>query len=455
MEALSIPVLSPTETRLWLPPEDEILAGLVDMAGWKVVIDNFSHKITRLCINATLAIEAIELIRSLLVRYGDSLCPNLKSVRFSIEAVMIEKGGRSIAPDTTAGLVLGPSVLDVTIEDRADPEEMYLVCQELARAAPRIERFAMGDEIAQDVIEEWDSEWDDMWFISVDFGLFPQLRVVHLCDISTDAWDMLGRGCPLLVEITLTECALADDWAGNDVGLPWGGDDEDRTVFPLLETLDAGCQAVHGYVLASSSMPSLTTLITSGYGDDNDGDTTIATLIAERSLNLTHLSARCGCNPLAIEAICSVGRMERLRIGFGSPECVSDETMILLSTSLPYLEVLSITTSRHDGSGCAVTSRGFLQLVERCKSLKDLEIPLDLSECDDVEKQRVTPSHSITKLTVEKAVLPDDDDAARAARFLRLWLPEVTDIGQSFGLAFSERISIRLLVEQFDSLRWL
>ncbi|KAG8871197.1 hypothetical protein FRB98_000988, partial [Tulasnella sp. 332] len=123
-----------------------------------------------------------------------------------------------------------------------------------------------------------------------------------------------------------------------------------------------------------------------GYSDNNDGDTTIATLMAERSLNLTHLSARCGCNLLAIEALYSVGRMERLRIGFGSPECVSDETMIVMSTSLPHLEVLSITPSRHDGSGSAVTSRGFLQLVEHCKSLRNLEIPLDLSECDDVGK---------------------------------------------------------------------
>ncbi|KAG8876749.1 hypothetical protein FRB98_007065 [Tulasnella sp. 332] len=330
----------------------------------------------RLCTDTTLATEAIEPVRSLLMRYDDSLCPNLISAPFSMEAVMMEKGGCSIGPDTTAGLVLGPSMLDFTIEDRADPGAVDL---------------------------EWDGECNDMWFVSVDFGLFLQLRVVHLCDIWTEAWDMLGRGCLLLIGVV-----LADDWAGDDVGLPWDEHDEDLTVFPLSKTLDAGCQAVHNCILASSSMPSLATLTTSGYSDNNDGDTTIATLIAERSLDLTHLSARCGS--------LLGGTNGKAANWVGSPECVSDETMIVMSTSLPHLEVLSITPSRHDGSGSAVTSRGFLQLAEHCKSLEDLEIPSDLSECDAVKKQRVTPSHSIARLTVKKAVLPDDDDAARATR---------------------------------------
>ncbi|KAG8868422.1 hypothetical protein FRB98_003562, partial [Tulasnella sp. 332] len=45
--------------------------------------------------------------------------------------------------------------------------------------------------------------------------------------------------------------------------------DEDRIMFPSLRALDLDQEVIHTYVLASSLLPSLTTLVARSFDDDD------------------------------------------------------------------------------------------------------------------------------------------------------------------------------------------
>ncbi|KAG8995331.1 hypothetical protein FRB94_009278 [Tulasnella sp. JGI-2019a] len=384
--------------------------------------------------------EAAKALQSLSKRYGDCLCPNLRSLRVSKATF-----DHTIPTASSLDLLLGRSLSDVTIKDYDSAEELQMISKELARVAPAIERLTIGD-VDPDSVDNWDMDWFD-----IDYGIFKQLRVAHISTISMNAWDMLGRGCPLLSEIKLTSSLMDDIWEAPPEPITTASE-EDQITFPSLTILDIDCQFTRDYAIATSTMPSLTTLLTNGFNDDEED--ILATFIAQRSPMLTNLVARWGCNLATIQALCSAGRLTRLRVECQNETPLDDDIITLIASSLPHLEALSFAFDDGSGPGNEITRRGLIELIDHCRVMTELQVPLNLADCVMLSESQALPSLTITKLTISRVTLPEDNDAPCAAKFLRFWLPRVQNLHQSAGIGLddSEMAHRTQLLQKFHSL---
>lgn len=90
------------------------------------------------------------------------------------------------------GLLLGPSVTNLSIDCHGDEDVMSQVLKEVAMKSPKLDTFDLGEPSDYADWERWE----------VDCSPLRALRILQLQDVDWYTWEMLPA-CHLLEEVVL------------------------------------------------------------------------------------------------------------------------------------------------------------------------------------------------------------------------------------------------------------
>ncbi|KAG8990768.1 hypothetical protein FRB93_003032 [Tulasnella sp. JGI-2019a] len=408
----------------WYPLTEQTLPESIDTSIWNLLLFKYAHKITRLTLNSALRGPSIHLLATLLHKSPCSvLCPNLRSLRIDM-APYSERLHAMAIP-----ILCGSSVTNVEMQRFCRTNDNPVIVAEhlglaLKTCGSKIQRVVLG----------YSKNYYNTF--TPDFSLFNHLTEVRLRNVSCDGWQKLAENCPQLLEASVTE-VLREPRRSESIGDPTKSID-----FPLLRKLRIVSISLVNGILLESNMPALENLIVRRPVQDADG--TISTQLAKRSRLLQEVELRVkhfhGGVGFIIRALSSLCHLRKLKLnGDISQWDVRDGDMDVLARSVPNLQSISITLRQnlsYRKGRIPLTHATLLSLVQHCRQLIEIELPMDLSQVDDSSEKPIgfTPSMTVTSLIFCKMMLLSkfkDDDSPPASQvdgvlaFLACCCPEV------------------------------
>ncbi|KAG9010389.1 hypothetical protein FRB93_004229 [Tulasnella sp. JGI-2019a] len=370
------------------------------------------QKITSLHVDTCADGAAAIALRQLLNHYQESsLCPNLKYVSISISVIPL---GSQTNLDSTLRFLLGSSTTEVTICDHNGTQELGMILRILGTHSPFVRSFTLGQCL----------RWGEIIGYTVDLGQLSHVKVLHLRDISIEAFETLC-GCGELEELFITD------------GGYWGHVMEDearrKMIIPSLRVLAIKCPRLNCPALVQTDLPSLRRL-TFTYPETVSGASvglqSVLEGLSQRSRLMEELTVEvCGerLGASAIHTLCMMKALTKIRLhGFVTGTLqITDDCIILLAQSFPNLTSLSVDVGA-DWETLAITDRSLVSVIIRCKDLDSLDIPLDLSRCHKQSTPRFLPSSSsVERLFIRHLKL--SHDPTWTIRFLARRFPNARD----------------------------
>ncbi|KAG8998601.1 hypothetical protein FRB94_001381 [Tulasnella sp. JGI-2019a] len=400
-----------------------------DFEAWTSFLRQYAHKVTRLDIDAILNQVAQDFMLKLLKATGTTLCPKLHTV-------IVASGHLPISRCPTVSLLVGSPLRDVTFGETCCSDDLHVLPKLLVQISPKIQSLTL--EPCDDPPPPY----------ALSLKSFHELRVAHLQDISFRTWSSLC-GCPFLEEVTVLDCSTDT----------CGAKGRSLLHFPSLHTLTISSQEICSDVLASTVMPNLRTLDASILRDNSER---ICGQLVERSQHLKEVKISFGSSVLTnrtIEAFAPLPELRRLELeGWADTITVTDSALILLARSHPQLRVLSIDVvggddsedpcplppndEKHDAvpRPTHLTTESLLAIVEHCRVLTHLAVPLDLISFDSPNLP--APSLSVTTLGVRHL---HPRDLRHFMSILVAWFPNVT----TFAVTECPLVDEEALVKEF------
>ncbi|KAG8881962.1 hypothetical protein FRB97_008830 [Tulasnella sp. 331] len=377
------------------------------MERWKRFIDNYAHKVTRLCATTDMLDDACKLTHMLLTKYGGSLFPNVARLRISANNYYGLSKGILI-------LVLGPSLVDITVEGH-DDQELKILAAVADAIAPQIKRFIVRKPYKATPLV-------------FDCGIFRNLDIVRLDDLSWRGWKMLAS-CEKLQDVALTAYDLSIDRTPT---LTTGGD---KPLFPSLRRLHIDDRMIREEILRESIMPALVHLSLTSF--TSSGPTGVVSLgeVGRGSPLLKELEIGDAGGALTdiIHDMLHLSGLTCIKIsGLNNIDRLSDDNMKLLMSRHLQLNTLILKPDIGLDFTGGMSINSLLALTQRCKALKHINLPLDLSDLTtNVEIQALieTPCMSVTRAAIGAVV--GMISAQHTAQFLAKLLPNVAELDAS------------------------
>ncbi|KAG8857945.1 hypothetical protein FRB96_005436 [Tulasnella sp. 330] len=395
----------------WVPRSD-IDMDAVRMEGWKEFIDNYAHKITRLCVTVNISVEASDLIHELLRRYGGVLCPN-------VAHMLISSNDECLMMECDMALALGPSLTDLTMEGH-NSEEVKSLAAAVLSFAPQIKRL-----VFRNPFRFWAYPFE------IDCGIFRNLQVARLGRLSWQGWKMLAS-CEMLEAVTLSGSHQPDHHAS----IPT--EDGYRPTFPSLRRLRIDYRSIGEEVLRESIMPALEYLRLDTFMSGAVMRVMSLGNVGRRSPLLKGLTIRdaSGFFEDIIDGMSTMRSLTSINIsGEIASNQLDDININLIVTHHPHLEALILKPNVSSDFTGGVTTNGLLALLQHCKALEYIDLPFDFSDLanrtSDVDLQSLVeiPSLTVTKAAI--GIVLGLTNTRRAAQFLAKLLPNVTELGFS------------------------
>ncbi|KAG8881963.1 hypothetical protein FRB97_008831 [Tulasnella sp. 331] len=415
---------------LWNLPRDKNSEAIL-MGEWKQLVDNYAHRVTRLHITDDMPYP----VPILLKKYGGSLCPNVVCLRLS------SKNDSWIGSKTLA-MALGPSVTDLTMEGYSSGQ-VELLARVGVITAPQIKRlvFRSPFKYSKDPL-------------TINCGIFRNLRITRLADLSWRGWKMLAS-CERLEEVTL---ASTTRWIERE---SISTDQGDRPTFPSLRQLRIGDRGILEEVLRESVMPALEYLTLDTFMNLAATKVTSLSVVGRRSPLLKGLTIRdaSGAFKDVVEGMSSMRNLISINIsGTIYPDQLNFDNIKDIATRHRNLEVFILKPKIRSDLNGGMTINSLLSLTQYCAALRRVELPLDLydfaRDTSDVAFQALmgAPSMTITKMAIRFVV--GLTNAARAAESLAKLLPNVEELDLRDRLVpVGERKEMIQLVEEFRMYR--
>ncbi|KAG8885048.1 hypothetical protein FRB98_002048 [Tulasnella sp. 332] len=382
----------------------EIDTEAILMEGWKGVIDNYAHKITRLHITGN-------------IRRASSISE------------------RALA------LAFGPSLIDLSMEVHY-ARQMNAWVAAAGTFAPQIKRLVVRSPFGY---------WSDP--LHIDCSTFCNLRVSRLGGLSWQGWKTLAS-CKRLEDVALT--------APNQLNVPQfiPTEEGDRPTFPSLRRFRINNRVILVEVLRESIMPALEYLTLGAFMNLAGMKVMSLGEVGRRSPLLKGLTIGNASDAFGdiVEDMSSMRNLTSINItGIFHPDQLNDDCIKLIAAHHPHLEVLTLKPKKHPDS-IGMTINSLLALIQHCMALRCVDIPLDLSELTrdisgfDFQALAVVPSVTVTKMAIGFVV--GITNATCAAEFLAKLLPNVEELdlpGRKTPLKKSDRMTH--LVEEFRQYR--
>ncbi|KAG8990764.1 hypothetical protein FRB94_000711 [Tulasnella sp. JGI-2019a] len=380
----------------------------IDTPTWNLLLNKYAYKVTRLLLDTALRGPSVRLLTTLLDKSaGPVLCPNVRSLRIVMRAHSERLHAMAIP------ILCGSSVTNVEVKD------FCIVVSDPVRFA---EHLGTAFQICGSQIRcfKLGSSRGSSYTFTPDFSLFDRLTKVHLRNLTREGWQKLAENCPHLLEVSLTEVL-------EEMRRPTPNGDLAKSIdFPLLRKLSINSTTLVNGILSESNMPALERLVVGTHVYDGNG--TISMQLAKRSSLLQEVEL-CIMQPdgvgLIITALSSLCRLRKLKLSGETSEWdMTDSHMNALARSAPNLRSISITFERRSYSRTEkkihITRATLLSLVQHCRQLVEIELPMDLSNADVPRKKLVgfTPSTTVTSLKFWEAVLPPKFSRSSHIKFL-------------------------------------
>ncbi|KAG8990763.1 hypothetical protein FRB93_003027 [Tulasnella sp. JGI-2019a] len=397
----------------WHPLMEQSSPELIDASAWNPVLYKYAHKIIHLFVDTTLGEDSINLLAALFNETASpALCPNSQSLRFSMGPYQNSETLHSKAIPA----LCGSSVTSIELNNHPGGEHNPIdiaghLGMALKTCGNQIQRFVLRSPACNNYYS----------MFTPDFSLFDHLTEVHLRSLSLAGWRKLANNCLHLLEVYLTErpCEPRGD--------EFTGDPTRSIDFPLLRKLSIDCGYLNNGVLVESNMPALESLTVSKSVFDRDQ--VISKQIANRSGLLQEIEfcimQYLGGVGSIITTLSSLCHLRKLKLtGETSRWDVTDGDMDVLARSVLNLQSISITlkqTLSYRKDRVPLTHATLISLVQYCRQLNSIELPMDLSRADDSKEKPVDfgPSTTVTSLTFSKILLPSkfgDDDSPRTSQ---------------------------------------
>ncbi|KAG8998486.1 hypothetical protein FRB93_013718 [Tulasnella sp. JGI-2019a] len=382
-----------------------VASGSLEPIAWMTLIHRYSHIITRLRIESVLDESALDILRQALDLYGDSLFLRLHSITFDMSAMPDVSWKTNDVATSMLKTILSPSPMEVQFERHEDDGRVVDICRSLASLCSHLTHLTLGTP----------RKVDSDYFTFSCHG-FSDLKTLAICDWRWEGWSALGAP-PGLEEITITDSGVSErDDFGPQIPV---------TTLPSLRTLTISLATLCRAALLEAAMPALRSLTVSDLLE-TDGD--ISEAISERSPLLEHLDIRFAETCITSRMTMALSTLHSLRTlhlgGWTTLVELNDSDITPLVRSLNHLENLSIVldVTEHGTRGIPkLTGSSFLAILHHCNVLKELNIQLNLSKFSLVEAQlvtSVTPSETLTQLTLSGSSLPPSDRLDRLPRDL-------------------------------------
>lgn len=393
-----------------------------------IYVHQNSNLVTRMRIEAGVTAPDLLRLRRGLKPSGQPLCPNLRSLRIATDGLDKTATTRKVA------VLAGPSLTEViltpqhTEEDPSHSKLAYKVgslLQLIATAAPQTTHITFNSSACKDSGCKAGRETDGR--IAPKFGIFDHLRVLHLNQFSAYGWYELAE-CKALEELSVTKHDYAP-WAAQTVYM-------EQVTFPSLEKLEFHRLEYTQHILFVTTMPRLrvlnvTNFVTlepvtgsgdeqrdtqeEGEGESNTRNQNLVPVIAERSPLLEAVTLRFQSGLMRNSTLLGFAKLSKVRYltlrNWAQCEDVTftDKAMEKMLVSLTELRLLIIEARDDWGSlldDMRITGRTFLAMARHCKFLAKLTIPVDLSDCMDLELPTTTPSClALTDITLRPLML--------------------------------------------------
>ncbi|KAG9030119.1 hypothetical protein FRB95_004308 [Tulasnella sp. JGI-2019a] len=372
----------------WHPLKEQSSPESIDVSAWNLVLDKYARRIARLFLDTTLLGSSIHLLDTLLNGSGSLvLCPSLKSLRFSMGPYVNLETLHSRAIPVLCGSSVTNIELDSLAESEEDPFNVnpINVAEQLGVALK-----TCGSQIQRFVLR---SPYPNTF--TPDFTLFTHLTEVHLDNLSLCGWRKLADNCPHLLKVYLKE--------GGTHRPDFTRDPTKSIDFLSLRKLSIDRAYLAYSVLVESNMPALESLAMNGLVRDDNGVMSMqlterSSLLQEVELGIFNYSGGFGSIRTALSSLC---RLRKLKLdGILTKWDMADGDMDVLARSVPRLQSISITFVQAFGLTIPLTHATILSLVQHCRQLTEIELPMDLSRADDSEEKPVgfTPSTTVTTL---------------------------------------------------------
>ncbi|KAG8998485.1 hypothetical protein FRB94_000600 [Tulasnella sp. JGI-2019a] len=394
-----------------------ISPGSLEPIVWMTLIHQYSHIITRLRIDSVIEESALDILRQVLDLYGDSLFPRLYSVTFDMSAIADVQWETIGVVASMLKTLLNSSLMDVKFEGHEDDTRVMDICHSLPDLCPQITDLTLGTP--QNI--------DASYFRFRCHG-FSNLKRLMICDWKWEGWE--GLGAPSgLEEIIITDSGVSDteDFVLKPV-----------TILPSLRSLTISLATLCRAALLEAEMPALRSL-TIAELMETTGE--VIEAISKRSPSLEHLDirfARARVTLRMTEALSALHGLRTLRLGgWASSVILIDSDITPLARSLIHLENLSVIFDAA-GSGRSpapripkLTGSSFVAILHHCNALKELELQLDLSTFSLEEARSaapVTPSETLTRLTLSRFTILPSEGLSRLAQDLAICCPKVPQL---------------------------
>ncbi|KAG9006402.1 hypothetical protein FRB94_000712 [Tulasnella sp. JGI-2019a] len=357
----------------WYPIKEQASHETIDTSKWNLYLNKFAHKITRLFWNSALRGPSIRLLSTLLDKSaGLVLCPNLRSLRIVI-APYSERLHAMAIP-----MLCGSSVETVEMQhllwngnNSVNVAGHFGIA--LKTCGSRIRRLILCPPNIR------------YYYLTPDFSLFSHLTEVHL---------------------TEPECEPG--------GRQIFGDPAKSINFSSLQKLTISSGYLVNCVLLESNMPALESLVVSTLAEDKNG--AISMQLSRRSGLLREMEFHSikfheGVGSM-IRALSSLCHLRKLKLGGGTSKWdITDSDMNVLARSVPNLQSISITLEQtliYEKVQIPLTHATLLSVVQHCRQLNEIELPMDLSGVDGSKEKPVgfMPSATVTSLKFCKVTLP-------------------------------------------------
>ncbi|KAG9005599.1 hypothetical protein FRB94_001383 [Tulasnella sp. JGI-2019a] len=351
---------------------------------WSSFLRRYPHKVNRLYINAAIDRTALGHIMHLQEATGIGLCPNVEHLCVSLDRIEWDQ-------QSTLVLLRNSSLREVTVKDCHHLRNVKALIKTLVRDYSRIQAFTFITRL------DWMATYGWLFppLYDVTLGEFHGLRAVDLRDISLEGWISLAD-CPLLQAVTVSQ---TEPWDEFDVETASEGH---INRFPSLDKLSMCSLAICSAALAGSAIPNLRHLSAGLLRDEDEG---AFIHLVERSRDIEELEIKFKqsvISRLTIDALATLSRLLTVELGGNIVSLIiTDPDITLLVSSLPQLHILSLSMNVIED--ILLTANSLLAVLEHCRVLTDLTLPLNLRKAFDdglrLDKSS-SPSQSMKRLTL-------------------------------------------------------